>query len=114
MKIDSFDELLAGSPFADKAKEIEKALAAARVKTLDDLDNAPRLLGSSVAGYSTYQICAFLRQAAIEREIQKSVPIVVSKPKPRPKPEKKVVVPVPEEIVIEVPDEDPLGLSEEE
>ena len=114
MNIDSFDELLAGSPFVDKAKEIEQALNAARVKTLDDLDNAPRLLGSSVAGYSTYQICAFLRQAAIEREIQKSVPIVVPEPKPKRKPRKKVEVPVPEEIVFEIPEGDLMDLPEEE
>lgn len=99
MKIDSVYELLAGSPFEDKAAEIHQAFSAAKVKTLDDIDNAPRLLGSNVAGYSTYQVCAFLRNAAIEHEIQKSAPIAP--------------VEVPVQYIIDVPEDD-RGSSEEE
>ena len=96
MKIDSVYDLLAGSPFEDKAAEIHQAFSAAKVNTLDDIDNAPRLLGSNVAGYSTYQVCAFLRKAAIEHEIQKSAPIKVSRPKAKAPVSKKYVEEVPE------------------
>jgi hypothetical protein len=93
MKIHSVSKLLAESPFKDKTKEIEQAFSAAGVKTLDDVDNAPRLLGSNVAGYSTYQVCAFLRKAAIEHEIQKSAP--------KPVPKQKAQVP---KVIEEVPE----------
>jgi len=102
MNIEPIYDLLLGSPFEDKAAEISSAFSSAGVKTLDELDNAPRLLGSSVAGYSAYQVCSFLRGAAIEREIQGSVPIV------------------PEEVLssdiyeVDIPDDDPAGLFEEE
>ena len=108
MKISSISKLLAGSSYEDKAVAIEKAFKMAGVETLDDLDNAPRLLGSDVAGYSVYGLCSYLREAAIQHEIQKSAPIFA--------PEPVVEVPVPEEdieveILEDISEED---LSEEE
>ncbi len=101
MELGSVKSLLSGSPFADRAKDIDKMFGQLKITTLQDLDNAPRLLSPRVAGYSSFQVCAYIRQAAIERAI--AGPVVVEKvevpePEPAPKPKKKAKAePVPEE-----------------
>jgi hypothetical protein len=86
MELHSIESLLSGSPFADHAKDIADVFGLLKIKTLDDLDNAPRLLGPRVAGYSTFQVCAYLRQAAIDHVIAGPVEKVEVPPEPEPEP----------------------------
>ena len=78
MQLGSISKLLAKSPYKDKAKEIEAEFKVAGVDSLDKLDNGPRFFGKSVAGYSTYQVCAFVREAAIEEAMK---PVQAPEPK---------------------------------
>ncbi len=70
MKLGNIGKLLAKSPFKDKAPEIEAVFNQAGVDTLDKLDNGPRYFGKSIAGYSAYQICSYVRAAAIEEAMK--------------------------------------------
>lgn len=90
MEIGSVSKLLSGSKFADHAKEIEAEFDRLGIKTLNDLDNAPRSLGLRTATYSTYQLCAYLRSAAIQAVIY--APLDVEPPEPEPVAETVVVV----------------------
>lgn len=102
MELGSVESLLSGSPFAEHAKDIDGVFSLLKITTLQDLDNAPRILSPRVSGYSSFQVCAYIRQAAIDRAI--AGPVVVEKvevpePEPAPKPKKraKKVEPEPEE-----------------
>lgn len=102
MELDSIKNLLSGSPFADHADDIDEVFGLLNINTLNDLDNAPRILGPRIAGYSSFQICAYIRKAAIDKAISEPIPIVeVPEPEPAPKPKKKKAKvepePVPEE-----------------
>ena len=77
MKLGNISKLLATSPFKDKALEIEAVFDQAGVDTLDKLDNGPRYFGISIVGYSAYQICSYVRAAAIE-EAMKPTPTEIS------------------------------------
>lgn len=70
MKLGNIGNLLAGSPFEDRAPEIEHAFTVAGVDTLEKLDNGPRYFGKSIAGYSAYAICRYVREAAIQAAMQ--------------------------------------------
>lgn len=101
--IGPIEKMLKDSPFADRAREIAQALKSVGVKTMSDLDNAPRKLTLGLYGYSVYDIVAFLREAAISNAIAESAPI--SKPAPRPKSKpKQEVVEVDVEAEAEAPD----------
>lgn len=92
MELGSVKSLLSGSPFADHAKDIDEVFGQLKITTLQDLDNAPRLLSPRVAGYSSFQVCAYVRQAAIDRAIAGPVVVErveVSEPEPAPKPKKR-------------------------
>ena len=78
MQLGSISKLLAKSPFKDKAQEIEVVFSMAGVDSLDKLDNGPRFFGKSIAGYSSYQICAYVREAAIQEAMK---PAEAPKPK---------------------------------
>lgn len=84
MEIGSVSKLLSGSEYSSKAKDIEATFAMLKIQTLSDLDNAPVALGPRVAGYSTYAVCAYLREAMINKAME---PVKV-KPRPKPEPEK--------------------------
>ena len=92
MEIGSVSKLLSGSKFADHAKEIEAVFDQLGIKTLDDLDNAPRKLGPRTIVYSTYQLCAYLRQAMIQAVIEGPVEVEPPEPEPEPVAEEVVVV----------------------
>ena len=70
MKLGNIRNLLAGSPFEDRAPEIEHAFTVAGVDTLEKLDNGPRYFGKSLAGYSAYQVCSYVREAAINKAME--------------------------------------------
>ena len=89
MQLGDVGKLLAKSPFKDRAPEIEAVFKQAGVDTLEKLDNGPRYFGSSIAGYSAYQICSFVRAAAIE-EAMKPAP-KAKPPAPPPEPELEIV-----------------------
>ncbi len=82
MKLGSISKLLAESPFKDKAQEIELVFGVAGVDSLNKLENGPRYFGKSIAGYSAYQVCAYVRKAAIQEAMK---PAEAPKPKAAPK-----------------------------
>ena len=84
MEISPIAPLLVNSKFADHAEEIAVAFEQAGVTTLQQLDNAPRKIGPGVAGYSTFQVKAFIRDAAIQRVIEGSNIEPVVEPEPEP------------------------------
>lgn len=84
MELGSVEKLLSGSKFEDHAADIAALFDQLGIKTLDDLDNAPRKLGPRVAVYSTFQLCAYLRQAVFQAILDEPVDIEFIEPEPVP------------------------------
>lgn len=55
-------EAVLSSKYRPQANEIRKALEVSNVLTWDAIDNAPRLIGSKVAGIDVYQFVATIRK----------------------------------------------------
>ena len=105
MELGSISGLLADSKFADRAQEIDSTFERLGITTLNDRDNAPRSLGIRVAGYSTYQLCAYIREAAIQAIVDG--PVIEELPELEPEPET-----VSEEVVV-VLEQDEESIPEE-
>lgn len=114
MELGSISKLLSSSKFADKAKEIEATFDNLGVKTLNDLDNAPAKLGLRTAGYSTYQLCAYLRKAAIDAVIAGDVEESEELLEPTPEPEPEVVTEDVDEVLEEVEPKESEEIKENE
>lgn len=82
MELGSIEKLLKKSPYKAHAKEIQETFEVLGVKTITDLDNAPRHLPGSLFGYSPYQVVRYIREAAIDQELS-----AIRKPEPEPEPE---------------------------
>ncbi len=95
MELGSISKLLSGSKYAEHAKEIEAQFNRLGITTLDALDNAPIKLGPKTMRYSTYSLCAYLRQAAIQAVVEGSLEVEIPEPEPEPLPEPE---PEPEEV----------------
>lgn len=99
MELGSIEKLLKGSPYKAHAKDIAKTFDALDVKTISDLDNAPRHLSSNLFGYSPYQVVRYIREAAIEQELAAiSKPVPEPEPQPEPQAEPEPVAEVLEEL----------------
>lgn len=70
-----FEKYLKKTNFAEDADRILNAFRVGKIHTYMDLQNAPVRLGTSVAGYSTYQLVAELN-AAITAEEADDVPAI--------------------------------------
>lgn len=72
MQLNDVKKLLTGSAYKSRSREIAGKFKQHNIDTLAALDNAPRVLGPSIFGFSTYQLIAFLREAAIAAAIAES------------------------------------------
>lgn len=70
IELEPLEPLLANSPFADQADLICRVLRDQKIATVSTLDNAPRFVGSKIAGYSTGKLIAYLRNAAVQRLVE--------------------------------------------
>lgn len=79
MELGNVQKILKAAGYsAEQAKGVAELFTRLSIKTLDDLDNAPRVLGPAVLGISSYRLVKVVREGTlnppVEKKAQKAEP----------------------------------------